>query len=74
MRRGFSRLPIFEPTLGVGVDANASGTTVVKGIEVQTQAVVGGLSVDVGGSFDPSTIGQFSAIDEPLPGRWRSRT
>lgn len=58
------QLPIFEPTLGEGVDANASGTTVVKGIEVQTQAVVGGLSVDVGGSFDPSTIGQFSAIDE----------
>jgi iron complex outermembrane receptor protein len=58
------QLPIFEPTLGEGVDANASGTTVVKGVEVQTQAVVGGLSIDFGGSFDPSAIGQFSAIDE----------
>jgi iron complex outermembrane recepter protein len=57
------QLAIFSPTLGAGVDANATGTTVVKGIEAQTQAVFGGLSFNLGASYVPSELGTFSAID-----------
>jgi iron complex outermembrane receptor protein len=71
------QVAIFNPTLGAGIDANATGTTVVKGIEAQTQAVFGGLSFNLGASYVPTALGGFSAIDsrnlgagvQPLTGR-----
>jgi iron complex outermembrane recepter protein len=57
------QLPIYEPTLGTGLDENAAGTTVVKGIEAQVQAAIGGLSLDIGTSYINTSLGQFSAID-----------
>jgi iron complex outermembrane receptor protein len=57
------QLAIFSPTLGAGVDANATSTTKVKGIEAQSQAVFGALSFNLGASYVPSELGNFSAID-----------
>jgi iron complex outermembrane recepter protein len=71
------QVAIYDPTLSAGIDANATGTTVVKGIEAQLQAVFGGLSFNLGTSYVPTSLGQFSAIDsrnlaagvQPLTGR-----
>jgi len=71
------QVAIFDPTLGAGIDANATGTTVVKGLEAQLQAVFGGLSINLGTSYVPTSLGNFSAIDsrnlgagvQPLTGR-----
>jgi iron complex outermembrane receptor protein len=57
------QLAIFDPILGAGRNANATGTTVVKGIEVQMQAAFGGLSFNLGTSYVASALGQFKAID-----------
>jgi iron complex outermembrane receptor protein len=57
------QLPVFVLSLGTGDDVNAAGTTVLKGIEAQMQAALGGLSLDLGASYVHSAIGQFSAID-----------
>jgi iron complex outermembrane receptor protein len=57
------QLAIYDPILGLGRDANATGTTVVKGIEAQMQAVFGGLSFELGTSYVSTTLGRFSAID-----------
>lgn len=57
------QLPIFVPTIGAGIDANATGTTVVNGVEAQLQAAVGGLALDLGASYVHSSLGHFSAID-----------
>ncbi|HEX4153562.1 MAG TPA: TonB-dependent receptor [Steroidobacteraceae bacterium] len=58
------QLAIFDPVLSAGVDANATGTTTLKGIEAQMQAAVGGLSFDLGTSYVATRLGQFSAIDQ----------
>jgi iron complex outermembrane receptor protein len=57
------QLAIFEPALGTGLVENATGTTVVKGIEAQLQAAFGALSFDLGTSYIKTSLGQFSAID-----------
>jgi iron complex outermembrane receptor protein len=57
------QIPIFVPTLGMALDQNAAGTTVIKGIEAQMQAALGGWSFDLGGSYVHSALGQFTPID-----------
>jgi iron complex outermembrane receptor protein len=57
------QLAVFEPTLGLGLDENAAGTTAVKGIEAQMQAAFGALSFNLGTSYVSTSLGQFSAID-----------
>jgi iron complex outermembrane recepter protein len=57
------QVSIYVPSVQAGEDANATGTTIVKGIEAQTQAVFGGLSFNLGTSYVPTKLGEFSAID-----------
>jgi iron complex outermembrane receptor protein len=57
------QLAFFDPTDFSGEDQNATGTTVVEGIEAQIQAVFGGLTASLGTSYINSTLGQFVAID-----------
>jgi iron complex outermembrane receptor protein len=57
------QLAIFDPVLGAGIDANATGTTAVKGIEAQLQAAFGALAFNFGTSYVPTSLGGFSAID-----------
>jgi iron complex outermembrane receptor protein len=57
------QLAIFDPVLGAGRDANASGSTTLKGLEAQTQAVFGALAFNLSTSYVSTRIGQFSAID-----------
>jgi iron complex outermembrane receptor protein len=57
------QLAIYVPALGAGEDQNAAGTTTTKGIEAQTQAAFGGLSFDLGTSYESTSIGSFYAID-----------
>jgi iron complex outermembrane recepter protein len=57
------QLAIFDPVLGAGRDANATGATILKGIEAQTQAAFGSLQFNLGTSYVSTRIGQFSAID-----------
>jgi iron complex outermembrane receptor protein len=57
------QLAIFDPVLGAGRDANATGTTNVKGFEAQMQAAFSALSFNLGASYVGSRLGQFSAID-----------
>jgi iron complex outermembrane receptor protein len=57
------QLALFDPVLGAGRDANATGTTNLKGFEAQTQAVFGNLAFNLGTSYVSTRIGQFSAID-----------
>jgi iron complex outermembrane recepter protein len=57
------QLAIFDPVLGAGRDANASGSTTLKGIEAQMQAAFGSLQFNLGTSYVSTRIGQFSAID-----------
>jgi iron complex outermembrane recepter protein len=57
------QLAVFDPVLGAARDVNATGTTVVKGIEAQMQAALGGLSFDLGTSYVSSSLGRFLAID-----------
>jgi iron complex outermembrane receptor protein len=57
------QLALFDPVLGAGRDANATGSTILKGIEAQTQAAFGGLQFNLGTSYVSTRIGQFSAID-----------
>ena len=57
------QLAIFDPVLGAGRDANASGNTILKGIEAQMQAAFSALSFNLGTSYVGSRLGQFSAID-----------
>jgi iron complex outermembrane receptor protein len=57
------QLALFDPVLGVGRDANATGSTILKGIEAQTQAAFGSLQFNLGTSYVSTRIGQFSAID-----------
>jgi iron complex outermembrane receptor protein len=57
------QVPIFDPVLGMGLDENAAGTTVIKGIEAQMQAALGALSFDLGTSYVHSALGKFSPID-----------
>jgi iron complex outermembrane receptor protein len=57
------QLALFDPVLGAGRDANATGSTILKGIEAQTQASFGSLQFNIGTSYVSTRIGQFSAID-----------
>lgn len=57
------QLALFDPVLGAGRDANATGSTILKGIEAQTQAAFGGLQFNLGTSYVSTRLGQFSAID-----------
>jgi iron complex outermembrane recepter protein len=57
------QLALFDPILGAGRDANATGSTILKGIEAQTQASFGSLQFNIGTSYVSTKIGQFSAID-----------
>ncbi|HEY0747001.1 MAG TPA: TonB-dependent receptor [Steroidobacteraceae bacterium] len=57
------QLALFDPVLGAGRDANATGATTLKGMEAQMQAIFGGLSLDLGTSYVSTRIGNFSAID-----------
>jgi iron complex outermembrane recepter protein len=57
------QLAVFDPVLGAGRDENATGTTVLKGIEAQMQAALGALSFDLGTSYVSSSLGRFLAID-----------
>lgn len=57
------QLALFDPILGAGRDANATGSTILKGIEAQMQAAFGGLQFNLGTSYVSTRIGQFSAID-----------
>jgi iron complex outermembrane recepter protein len=57
------QLALFDPVLGAGRDANATGATILKGIEAQTQAAFGSLQFNLGTSYVSTRIGQFSAID-----------
>jgi iron complex outermembrane receptor protein len=57
------QLALFDPVLGAGRDANATGATILKGIEAQTQAAFGNLQFNIGTSYVSTRIGQFSAID-----------
>ena len=57
------QLAIFDPVLGAGRDANATGSTILKGIEAQMQAAFGSLQFNLGTSYVSTRIGQFSAID-----------
>lgn len=57
------QLAVFDPIVGAGRDVNATGTTVVKGIEAQMQAAFGALSLDLGTSYVSSSLGEFTAID-----------
>jgi len=57
------QLALFDPVLGAGRDANATGSTILKGIEAQTQAAFGNLQFNLGTSYVSTRIGQFSAID-----------
>jgi iron complex outermembrane receptor protein len=47
----------------MSLDQNAAGTTVIKGIEAQMQAALGGWSFDLGGSYVHSALGEFMPID-----------
>lgn len=57
------QLPVYVPALGAGDDFNAAGTTTDRGIEAQAQAVFGGLSFNLGGSYIDTSLGTFYAID-----------
>ena len=57
------QLALFDPVLGAGRDANATGATILKGIEAQAQAAFGNLQFNIGTSYVSTRIGQFSAID-----------
>jgi iron complex outermembrane receptor protein len=57
------QLAIFDPVLGAGRDANATGSTTLKGFEAQMQGIFGGFSFNLGTSYVSTKIGQFSAID-----------
>jgi iron complex outermembrane recepter protein len=57
------QLAVFDPVLGAGRDINATGTTVLKGIEAQMQAALGALSFNLGTSYVSSALGRFTAID-----------
>ncbi len=57
------QLAVFDPVLGAGVDANATGTTTLKGIEAQMQAAIGGWGINLGTSYLSSKLGDFTAID-----------
>jgi iron complex outermembrane recepter protein len=57
------QLALFDPVLGAGRDANATGITNLKGFEAQMQAVFGNLAFNLGTSYVSTRIGQFSAID-----------
>jgi iron complex outermembrane receptor protein len=57
------QLALFDPILGAGRDANATGATTLKGFEAQMQAIFDGLSFNLGTSYVSTRIGQFSAID-----------
>ena len=57
------QLALFDPVLGAGRDANATGSTTLKGIEAQMQAAFGSLQFNLGTSYVSTRIGQFSAID-----------
>jgi len=57
------QLALFDPVLGAGRDANATGSTILKGIEAQMQAAFGSLQFNLGTSYVSTRIGQFSAID-----------
>jgi iron complex outermembrane receptor protein len=57
------QLAIFDPVLGAGRDANATGTTNLKGFEAQLQAAFSALSFNLGTSYVGSKLGQFSALD-----------
>jgi iron complex outermembrane recepter protein len=71
------QVAVFDPVIGAGIDENATGTTTVKGIEAQMQGVFGALSFNLGTSYVPTSLGNFSAIDsrdvplgvQPLTGR-----
>jgi iron complex outermembrane receptor protein len=57
------QVPIFDPVLGAGLDENATGTTIVKGVEAQIQGKFGAFSFNLGGSYVASRLGQFVALD-----------
>jgi iron complex outermembrane recepter protein len=57
------QVAVFDPVLGAGIDTNATGTTVLKGIEAQMQAALGGLAFNLGTSYVSTALGQFSALD-----------
>jgi iron complex outermembrane recepter protein len=57
------QLALFDPVLGAGRDANATGATILKGLEAQAQAAFGNLQFNLGTSYVSTRIGQFSAID-----------
>jgi iron complex outermembrane receptor protein len=50
-----------------GEDLNVPGTTIAKGIEAQVQAVFGGLSLDLGTSYEDTAIPTFFAVDARNP-------
>lgn len=57
------QLALFDPVLGAGRDANATGSTILKGLEAQAQAAFGNLQFNLGTSYVSTRLGQFSAID-----------
>ncbi|HEY0105035.1 MAG TPA: TonB-dependent receptor, partial [Rhizomicrobium sp.] len=60
------QMSFYDPTSFSGEDQNAAGTTVIDGLEAQIQAVFGGLSASLGGSYVNSAVGTFYAIDSRL--------
>jgi iron complex outermembrane receptor protein len=57
------QMSFYDPSTFGGEDQNAAGTTKIDGIEAQLQAVFGGLSASLGGSYVHSSVGTFYAID-----------
>ncbi len=64
-------MSFFDPVNALGgsssEDLNVPGTTTAKGIEAQVQAVFGGLSLDLGTSYEDTAIPAFFAIDARNP-------
>ncbi|HEY1710584.1 MAG TPA: TonB-dependent receptor [Rhizomicrobium sp.] len=64
-------MSFFDPTNALGgasgEDLNVPGTTTAKGIEAQIQAVFGGLSLNLGASYEDTAIPTFFAIDARNP-------
>jgi len=64
-------MSFFDPLNALGLsggeDLNVPGNTVLKGIEAQAQAVFGGLSIDMGASYEDSELPTFFAKDARNP-------
>ncbi|MEA1672728.1 TonB-dependent receptor [Nitrospirillum sp. BR 11163] len=57
----------FDPTTGLSALHNATGTSIIDGVEAQAQAVFGALSLDFGAAYLNTELGAFSAVDGRFP-------